>query len=355
MMRAKDEGKPVEPEALAARVQTAVYETVQRQVDIGIDVVDDGEVSKPSYVHYIADRLNGFGGKTTSRQPGADRADFPGFAAMEARTAAPRAPLPACDGPITVRDTSLVERDMATLRDAVSKIAPRDVFVTAVSPGQVPRWLDNTYYPTHEEYVYALAEAMKVEYRAIVEAGFNLQIDCPDLASARHGQFAGKPLEDFRKYAAMHIEALNYALAGLPEEQLRMHICYGNYPGPHHRDVELKDIIDLIFSARPSDILFEAANPRHAHEWQIFEDVKLPEGKVLIPGVLESKANFIEHPELVAQRIVQLARLVGRENVMAGSDCGFGTWGTSVVDPDIAWAKLGSLVEGARLASKELW
>jgi 5-methyltetrahydropteroyltriglutamate--homocysteine methyltransferase len=354
-MRAKDEGKPVDRAQLQARVRTAVDEIVQHQVAVGIDVVDDGEVCKPSYVHYIADRLTGFGGVTKSRQPGADRNDFPGFAAREAQTAAPRAPLPACDGPITVKDTSWVERDLGNLKDAVTAHPPTETFVTAVSPGQVPRWLDNSYYPSHEEYVFALAEAMKVEYRAIVEAGFVLQIDCPDLASSRHGQFAGRPLEEFRKYAAMHIEALNYALDGLPEDRLRMHLCWGNYPGPHHLDVELKDVIDLIFTARPSAILYEAANPRHAHEWEVFKTVKLPEGKILVPGVIESCSNYIEHPRLVAQRIVHLARLVGRENVMAGSDCGFGTWGTSVVDPEITWAKLGSLVEGATLASDELW
>src|SRR6266545_4644758 len=311
MMRAKDEGKPVDQSKLQARVRTAVDEIVQRQVDVGIDVVDDGEVCKPSYVHYIADRLTGFGGTTKSRQPGADRNDFPGFAAREAQQAAPRAPLPACDGPIAVKDTSWVERDLGNLRDATAAHLPTETFVTAVSPGQVPRWLDNTYYPTHEEFVFALAEAMKTEYRAIVEAGFVLQIDCPDLASSRHGQFAGRPLEEFRKYAAMHIEALNFALDGLPEDRLRMHLCWGNYPGPHHLDVELQDVIDLVFTARPSAILYEAANPRHAHEWRVFESMKLPEGKILIPGVIESCSNYVEHPRLVAQRIVQLARLVG--------------------------------------------
>jgi 5-methyltetrahydropteroyltriglutamate--homocysteine methyltransferase len=287
---------------------------------------------------------------------GADRQDFPGFEPAAASQAASLRNLPSCNGPITMDDPNAVQRDLANFKSALGKAHATDAFVTAASPGQVTRWLDNKYYPTHEEYLYALAEAMKPEYRAVVDAGYVLQLDCPDLASARHSNFPDRPLEDFLKYAELHIEALNYALDGLPPDQLRMHLCWGNYAGPHHRDVELKDIIGIAFTGRPNAVLFEAANPRHAHEWKIFEYVKVPDGKVLIPGVVESCSSYIEHPELVAQRIVQLARLVGRENVMAGSDCGFGTWvGGGSVHPGIAWAKLESMVEGARLATAELW
>jgi 5-methyltetrahydropteroyltriglutamate--homocysteine methyltransferase len=217
-------------------------------------------------------------------------------------------------------------------------------------------FLPNAYYPTREAYLEAIARAMKPEYEAIAGAGFVLQLDCPDLAMGRHIQFGQASLEEFRRQAALNVEALNYAVGNIPPEQLRMHLCWGNYEGPHHRDVELRDIVDIVFSARPSGISIEASNPRHAHEWRVFEDVKLPDGKVLIPGVIDSTNNYIEHPDLVAQRIVQYARLVGRENVLAGSDCGFGTFaGLSAVDPDITWAKFRALAEGARLASRELW
>ena len=353
---AKDEGREYDPDALAQRVAAAVDEVIRRQVEIGLDVIDDGEMSKPSYVSYVKDRLTGFDGESIPRPGGADRLDFPGFEATTRGGLGGRR-LPSCDGPIALEDADAVHHDLANFRTALGKAHATDAFVTAASPGQITRWLDNTYYRTHEEYLYALAEAMKPEYRAIVEAGYVLQLDCPDLASGRHSNFPDAPLEEFLKYAELHIEALNYALEGLPPDQIRMHLCWGNYAGPHHRDVELKDIIQVVFKGRPNGILFEGANPRHAHEWKLFEHVKLPEGKVLIPGVVESCSPYIEHPELVAQRIVQLARLVGRENVMVGSDCGFGTWvgGGGSLHPGIAWAKLESMVQGARLASAELW
>jgi 5-methyltetrahydropteroyltriglutamate--homocysteine methyltransferase len=214
----------------------------------------------------------------------------------------------------------------------------------------------NTHYASHEAYVFAIAEAMRQEYEAVARAGLILQIDCPDLAMGRHIQFASLSLEEFRRMARLHIEALNHALANIPAEQLRMHVCWGNYEGPHHYDVPLADIIDIVFTARPSGVSFEAANPRHGHEWTVFERVKLPAGKVIIPGVLESKTNYIEHPDLVAQRIGRYAKLVGRENVIAGSDCGFGTWvGQAAVDPGVVWAKMASMAEGARRASREFW
>jgi 5-methyltetrahydropteroyltriglutamate--homocysteine methyltransferase len=225
--------------------------------------------------------------------------------------------------------------------------------MNAASPGVIELYFRNDYYASREEYLHAIAEAMRVEYEGITEAGLLLQIDCPDLAMGRHIEFADKPLDEFRCQAALNIEALNHATQNIPPERMRMHLCWGNYEGPHHRDVPLADIIDLVFTARPAAIAFEAANPRHAHEWAIFEDVKLPDGKQVIPGVIESKNNFIEHPELIAQRIERYARLVGPENVQAGSDCGFGTWvGQAAVDPDVTWAKLAALAEGAAIASR---
>ena len=224
--------------------------------------------------------------------------------------------------------------------------------MSAASPGVISLFFRNDYYKDHEAYLFAIAEAMRHEYETVAKAGIMLQIDCPDLGMGRHIQYADLDLAEFRKRASMHVEALNHALANIPAEQLRMHLCWGNYEGPHHCDVALADIIDIVFPARPHAISLEAANPRHAHEWQLFERVKLPEGKVLIPGVIESKSNFIEHPELIAQRIGRYANLVGRENVMAGSDCGYGTWvGQAAVDPDVVWAKFAAMAEGARIAT----
>ncbi len=256
-----------------------------------------------------------------------------------------------------MRDKEAVKRDIANLKAALGRTrAAEDAFLSAASPGVISLFFQNHYYPSHEAYLFAIADAMRFEYEAIAHAGFVLQIDCPDLAMGRHIQFADLSLEEFRKNAALHVEALNHALSNISPEQLRMHLCWGNYEGPHHCDVPLKDIIDIVFRARPAAISLEAANPRHAHEWALFETVKLPDGKLLIPGVIESKSNFIEHPELVAQRIGRYAKLVGRENVIAGSDCGYGTWvGQAAVDPAVVWAKLKAMAEGARLASKAFW
>jgi 5-methyltetrahydropteroyltriglutamate--homocysteine methyltransferase len=254
-----------------------------------------------------------------------------------------------------VADHDAVKRDIDNLRAATADAQASDVFMTAASPGVIALFLSNSYYPNREAYLAAIADAMREEYAAIVDAGFVLQVDCPDLAMGRHIQFAEASLEDFRRQAALNVEALNHALDGLPTERLRMHLCWGNYEGPHHRDVALRDIIDIVLSARPSMISLEAANPRHAHEWRVFEDVRLPSGKVLIPGVVDSTNNYVEHPELIAQRLLNYARLVGADNVMAGTDCGFGTFvGRSRVDPQITWAKFQSMAEGARLASESL-
>ena len=356
MMFAKEEGVLVDPVALAARVRAAVAEVVAKQVEAGIDLVNDGEMSKPSYATYVKDRLTGFGG-TGNTFVYQDLADFP---SLEKRVfgdpGRSRRKTPACNAPIAVRDPAAAEADIADLKAALAAAGRTDGFMSAASPGVVSLFFRNEHYKDHEAYLFAIADAMRHEYEAIAKAGLTLQIDCPDLAMGRHIQYADLDLAEFRKRAGMHIAALDQALAGIAPEQVRMHLCWGNYEGPHHRDVPFADIIDLVLKARPHAISFEAANPRHAHEWTLFERVKLPAGKVLIPGVIESKSNFIEHPELVAQRIGRYARLVGRENVIAGSDCGYGTWvGQAAVDPDVVWAKFAAMAEGARIASREFW
>jgi 5-methyltetrahydropteroyltriglutamate--homocysteine methyltransferase len=356
MMYAKEEGGPVEPSALAARIMTAVAEVVKKQADAGIDLINDGEMSKPSYATYIKDRLNGFGG-TGNTFVYQDIHEFP---RLESRVfgdpGRSRRKTPACNAAISVRDAKAAQIDADNLKAALARVKAKGGFMSAASPGVVGLFFRNDHYPSREAYLAAIAEAMRHEYETVTKAGFVLQIDCPDLAMGRHIQYADLSLAEFRKRAQLHVEALNHAVANIPAERLRMHVCWGNYEGPHHRDVALADIIDIVFSAKPAAVSFEAANPRHAHEWTLFENVKLPDGKVLIPGVVESKSNFIEHPELIAQRIARYANLVGRENVIAGSDCGFGTWvGQAAVDPDVVFAKLAAMAEGARIAARQFW
>ncbi len=356
MMFAREEGVPVDGPALAARIRTAVAEVVRKQTDAGITVVSDGELSKPSYATYIKDRLNGFGGTSQSLQY-RDLMDFPEMAKrVFGDPGRSRRKTPACTGPISLRDPAAAQVDVDNLKAALRSVEVKDVFMSAASPGVISLFFRDDHYGNHEAYLFAIADAMRHEYETVARAGFILQLDCPDLAMGRHIQFAGLGLEEFRRMARLHLAALDHAVANIPPEQLRIHLCWGNYEGPHHYDVPLADILDLVLAARPQGVSFEAANPRHAHEWRVFERVKLPADKVIIPGVLDSTTNFIEHPELVAERIGRYARLVGRENVIAGTDCGFGTWvGQAAVDPDIVWAKLASLAEGARLASGELW
>ncbi|MEJ2431676.1 MAG: cobalamin-independent methionine synthase II family protein, partial [Pseudolabrys sp.] len=355
-MYAKEEGVPVEPHALAARIRAAVTEVVRKQADAGVDLINDGEMSKPSYATYIKDRLNGFGG-TGNTFGYQDIHKFPRRVQLVfGDPGRARRKTPGCNGPISVRDKEAPVTDADNLKAALAGVKAKAGFMTAASPGVIGLFFRDDHYPSQEAYLAAIAEAMRHEYETVAKAGFVLQIDCPDLAMGRHIQYANLSLEEFRKHAALHVEALNHAVANIPAEQLRMHLCWGNYEGPHHFDVALGDIIDIVFSAEPMAISFEAANPRHAHEWTLFEKVKLPDGKVLIPGVIESKSNFIEHPELIAQRIAHYARLVGRENVIAGSDCGFGTWvGQAAVDPDVVFAKLKAMSEGAAIASKQFW
>jgi 5-methyltetrahydropteroyltriglutamate--homocysteine methyltransferase len=355
-MFAKEEGVPVDPPALAARIRTAVADVVRRQVEAGIAVVNDGEMSKPSYATYVKDRLTGFGGSSHPLQY-RDLVDFPGMAKrVFGDPGRARRKTPACTAPIAVRDAAAATRDTDDLRAALATVKAEEGFMSAASPGVISLFFRDEHYRDHEKYLFAIADAMRHEYEAVVRAGFVLQIDCPDLAMGRHIQYAALSTEEFRNAARLHIEALNHALANVPPDQARVHLCWGNYEGPHHYDIPLADILDVVFTARPHGISFEAANPRHAHEWKVFERVKLPAGKVLIPGVIDSTTNFIEHPELVAERITRYAKLVGRENVIAGTDCGFGTWvGQSAVDPDIVWAKLATLAAGARLASREFF
>jgi 5-methyltetrahydropteroyltriglutamate--homocysteine methyltransferase len=349
-------GAAVDEAAYASEVSEAVASVMWRQVDLGLDVVSDGEMSKPGFFQYVAERYSGFeGGAPTSISP-ADLEDFPEYATRIGAFSPGVLVNPACVGPVALKDRAALDRDVFNLAAARDKAKPLEVFVPAASPGIIAQRLRNTFYSSDEEYLWALADALREEYSLIVSHGLVLQVDCPDLAMARHVLFADAPIEEFRRNVRLRIEALNHALEGLPPEQLRLHLCWGNYPGPHHRDVPLRDILDIVLTARPRAISLETANPRHEHEWQVFEQVRLPEDRILIPGVIDTCSNYIEHPELVAQRIVRYASVVGRERVIAGTDCGFGTsavWST--VDPDIAWAKLGSLVEGARLASEMLW
>jgi 5-methyltetrahydropteroyltriglutamate--homocysteine methyltransferase len=358
LMFAKEEGRAVDARLLNERIRESVREIVAHQRAIGIDVISDGEMSKPSYATYVTERLTGFGGES-KRPKLSDILEFPNVASHyfnDPGVQRLNMNRPACNGAVTRRGMTEVAADIENFRHALAGIPVEDAFITAASPGLVSMFLGNAYYGTVEEFLWAVAEAMKPEYQAIVDAGFLLQLDCPDLAMTRHREFADRPLEEFRKYAALHIEVLNAATAGIAPDRMRVHLCWGNYPGPHHRDVPLAEIVDLILTVRAHGLSFEAANPRHEHEWKVFENRKLPDGKVLIPGVIESMSNRIEHPELVAQRLVRFAHAVGRENVIGGSDCGFGTFvGVALVEPEIAWAKLASLAEGARLASAELW
>ena len=358
LMFAKAEGETVDGALLERKTREAVIEVVAHQREVGIDIVSDGEMSKPSYATYVAERLTGFGG--TSNLPKlSDILEYPNVAKAyftDPGVQSLNKNRPACDGPVASKGIEDAETDIAYFRHALEQAPPEDAFMTAASPGLVSMFLGNTYYDTEEAFLYAMADAMMPEYQAIIDAGYMLQFDCPDLAMTRHREFANSPLRDFRDYARLHIEALNSILDRFPRDRLRVHICWGNYPGPHHHDVPMAQIIDLLLTIRTGALLFEGANSNHAHEWMVWEDVDLPDDMVIVPGVIESMSNRIEPPELIAERIVRYAQLVGRENVMAGSDCGFGTFvGLDLVDPGIAWRKLASLAEGARLASEELW
>ncbi len=355
MIRVKESDQPYDHEAFAGRVRTAVAEVVRKQLDAGVDVVSDGEEGKPGFANYVKDRLTGFVTREGMRpRIFSDRADFPDFQPPAGSTLGFRRLV--CTGPIGWQDRSAVQTDIANFQAALQGVQPAEAFIPAVSPGTLAQNVVNEYYKDEEAFLYAVADVMKEEYQAIVQAGFLLQIDSPDLAMGKNVQFADKTLEEFRKIIALRVEALNHALAGIPPQHVRHHICWGNGEGPHHKDVALKDIIDILLQARAGAIYVEGANPRHGHEWKVFRDVQLPDGMVLIAGVIDTKTNFIEHPELVADRIMNYASVVGRENVIAGTDCGFGTSADrDRVAPSISWAKLKAMVEGAQLASQRLW
>jgi 5-methyltetrahydropteroyltriglutamate--homocysteine methyltransferase len=351
-LQRRDRGEG-EDDGLDARIRDAVADIVRRQADAGVTVVNDGEAGKIGYSTYVKERLEGFGGTGGLAGMPADMVEFPGF--MERVMSDLDFEMPACIGPVRYKDLDAVRADIANLKAAVDGADVEDAFMSAASPGVIAVFLQNQHYDSHEDYVFALSDAMKPEYDEIHKAGIVLQVDCPDLAMTRQ-MMMDESLEEFRDRARVNVEALNRATADIPPEDMRLHLCWGNYEGPHHYDVALRDIIDIVFEARPAAISFEAANPRHEHEWNVFEDVKLPEGKVLIPGVLDSTTNYIEHPELIAQRLVRYGRLVGPENVMAGSDCGFATFASFLtVEPGITWAKLRAMAEGAELASKQLY
>ncbi|MGH8269463.1 MAG: cobalamin-independent methionine synthase II family protein [Steroidobacteraceae bacterium] len=348
-------GRAEEPGA-AAIIANAVKEVVRRQVDVGIDVASDGEMSKISYATYVSERLSGFDGDTP-REPGQDLVEFPGLLKKLAeRGATAKYRRPRCVGPVRVKDTRPLEVDLDNLKSAALAASPLEAFMNAASPGVVALFQPNDFYPDSDQYLEALAEALRTEYEAIVAAGFLLQIDAPDLGMGRHTMYRDRTEEEFTVLAARHIEVLNHALRNVPADRVRMHVCWGNYEGPHHHDIPLARLLPVVLRAKPQALLFEAANPRHAHEWAVFKDVKLPEEKILIPGVISSTTNYIEHPLLVAERLERLAAVVGRERVIGGSDCGYGTFaGFGPVEPDIAYMKLGALVEGARIASERLW
>lgn len=337
-------------------IRKAVDDVVKRQVDSGVDVVSDGEMSKISYATYIKDRITGFEGDS-DRRPPADLEEFPSFLERQAQSGGtPTYTRPCCVAEIKVKNMEPVATDIKNFTDAIAKHQPHDAFMNAASPGVIALFQPNKHYGSHEEYLFALADAMAAEYKSITDAGLVLQLDSPDLGLGRHMMFKDRPDEDYVKLASQHVEALNHALRGIDKSRVRMHVCWGNYEGPHHHDAPMEMVLPIALKANIGALLFEASNPRHAHEWTVFAEATLPDDLVLIPGVLDSTTNFVEHPKLIAERICRFADIVGRERVMAGSDCGFSTFaGFGAVDPEITYAKLSSMAEGAALATQQLW
>ncbi len=353
---AREHGTITDAAAAARVIADATEEVVKRQVAAGIDIVSDGEMSKISYATYVADRFTGFAGDTP-REPGQDLVEFPRLLEKLAKlgsTAKYRRPR--CVGEIRTKTLEPLQEDLRNFRRGVSAGKPADAFLNAASPGVIALFQPNDFYKTADEYLEAVAEALRVEYEAIIAAGFLVQIDAPDLGMGRHTMYRNATVAEYLARAAQHVEVLNHALRNVPAARVRMHCCWGNYEGPHHHDVPMSDLLPVLLKAKPQALLFEAANPRHAHEWTVFRDAQLPDDKILIPGVLSSTTNYVEHPELVAERLLRFADIVGKERVMAGSDCGFSTFaGFGAVDPDIVYLKLAAMAEGARLASRKLW
>ena len=354
---AQDQGEAYDQDEFDRVMRRAVHEVAHKQVQAGVDVISDGEMSKISYATYIRHRLTGFEIAEAPRATPKDLDDFPAFKQRLAEAGGtPKYHRPVVRGPIKIKDLRPLEEDIANLLAAKDAAAAAEAFMNAASPGVIAVFQPNEYYQNDEDYLAALAEVMKVEYEMITQAGLLLQVDCPDLAMGRHIRFRDEDTASFKKAARAQVEALNYALQDVPSDRVRMHLCWGNYEGPHHHDIDLHEIVDIVLSAKPQAIQFEAANPRHQHEWAIWADADIPDDKILIPGVLDTTTNFIEHPQLVAERIERFSRIVGKERVIAGTDCGFGTFaGFGAIHPDIAYAKLGSLAEGARIASERLW
>ncbi|MDG2261789.1 MAG: cobalamin-independent methionine synthase II family protein [Actinomycetota bacterium] len=357
LMWAREDGDDVDPDALDTRIASAVDEVVGKQATAGIDIVNDGEMSKPSYATYVKDRLAGFEGDSIQDYFFEDLVDYPRSAEIVAGNPGRRKrSAPACTADITVKDPDAATTDMVNLSRAHDDADVTGMFSSAASPGVVSLFFGNEHYASDESYVMAIAEAMRHEYEAIAASGAFVQVDCPDLAMGRHTSYAKLDRDAFRTRVELNIAAINHALRNIPAEQCRMHLCWGNYPGPHHHDVPITEVIDLVWEAKPQTVLFEAANPRHAHEWMLFEELDVPEGKILCPGVIEPQSNYIEHPEVVAQRIERYGKILGPERIMAGVDCGFSVHvGMQGIDPDVAWAKLASLAEGAEIASSRLF
>jgi len=350
---AQEQGEtPADAEAI---IRDAVDEVVAKQVATGVDIVSDGEMSKISYATYIKDRITGFDGDS-ERQPPSDLEEFPGFLKRQASSGGtPTYRRPCCVGAIEVKDMGPVEVDIDNLVSAIQKHKPTESFMNAASPGVIALFQPNKHYPTHEAYLRALADAMAHEYRAITDAGIVLQLDSPDLGLGRHMMFKDKSDAEYQALASLHVDALNHALDGIPKDRVRLHVCWGNYEGPHHHDAPMELVLPIALRANVGALLFESSNPRHAHEWETFRDADLPDDLILVPGVIDSTTNFVEHPKLVAERICRFADIVGRERVIAGSDCGFSTFaGFGAVDEDIVYAKLKSMADGAAIASEQL-
>ncbi len=349
-------GEPVDLVDHEVVVRRAVDDVVKRQVDSGVDLVSDGEMDKISYATYIKYRVSGFDGDSP-RTPPADLEDFPGFLERQARVGGtPSYKRPQCVGEVRHVNDGPVRRECAIFQVAVRAHKPVAAFLNSASPGVIAMFQPNAFYPSHRTYLEAVAEAMRVEYEAIVAAGFILQIDSPDLGLGRHMMFKRLPEEEYLQRVNENVDALNHALRNIPADRVRMHVCWGNYEGPHTHDAPLATVLKVALRAKPQGLLFEAANPRHAHEWEDLADLPIPEDKVLIPGVVDTTTNFVEHPRLIAQRIVNVARVVGRERVIAGTDCGFSTFaGYPGIDTDIVYAKFRAMREGAELATRKLW
>jgi 5-methyltetrahydropteroyltriglutamate--homocysteine methyltransferase len=341
---------------LDAAVGRAVDEVVAKQIDAGLHVINDGEQGRADYTIHVKDRLSGYDGPNQPKPMGTEEEEFPELAQMLAPFTTPLTHRPACSGPVDWKDFESAQADIDRAASVIGRPGVEEVFMTSPSPGQIARFLPNLHYESEEAYIFALADVMKREYEAIVAAGLVLQLDCPDLALSRHTIFRHLSLEDFRKEISMHVDALNHAVRDIPEDRMRMHVCWASTMGPHHEDVPLADIVDIIMRAKPQAVSFPGANPRHEHEWKVWRDVKLPDGKFIVPGVIDTTSNFVEHPELVCDRILNYASVVGRENVMVGGDCGFGTFAGRVqVDRNIVWMKFKAMTEGAAMASEQLW